>query len=67
MLEFTKRPKTPGMTSKSITFPEGNKLFAGDSHANLDKTKADMVQFGTEMELEMDCLTSRIILQKVCS
>ena len=45
MLEFTKRPKTPGMTSKSITFPEGNKLFAGDSHANLDKTKADMVQF----------------------
>ena len=31
MLKFTKRPKTPGMTSKkNIVFPEGNKLFAGD-------------------------------------
>ena len=31
MLKCTKRPKTPGMTSKkNIVFPEGNKLFAGD-------------------------------------
>ena len=30
MLKFTKRPKTPGMASKNIAFPEGNKLFAGD-------------------------------------
>ena len=30
MLKFTERPKTPGMTSKNIAFPEGNKLFTGD-------------------------------------
>ena len=31
MLKFTERPKTAGMTSKKdISFPEGNKLFAGD-------------------------------------
>ena len=31
MLKFTERPKTAGMTSKkNISFPEGNKLFAGD-------------------------------------
>ena len=29
MLQFTERPKTPGMNSK-IAFPEGNKQFAGD-------------------------------------
>ena len=29
MLKFTERPKTLGMTSKSIAFPEGNKLFLG--------------------------------------
>ena len=31
MLQFTKQPKTPGMTSKkNIAFPEGNKLLAGN-------------------------------------
>ena len=31
MLKFTEQPKTPGLTSKkNITFPERNKLFAGD-------------------------------------
>ena len=30
MLKFTEWPKTPGMTSKNIAFPEGNQLFAGD-------------------------------------
>ena len=46
MLEFTERPKTPGITSKkNMAFPEGNKLFAGDFRANLDETNADMVQF----------------------
>ena len=46
MLKFTEQPKTPGMNSKkNVTFPEGNKLFAGDFHANLDETNADMVQF----------------------
>ena len=44
MLKFTERPKTPWMTSKSIAFPEGNKLFAGKFRANLE-TNADMVQF----------------------
>ena len=45
MLKFTERAKTPGMTSKNIAFPEGNKLFVGDFRANLDEKKADMVQF----------------------
>ena len=54
MLKFTERPKTPGMTSK------GNKLFAGDFRANLDETNIN-VSFYKEMELEMDCLTSRIL------
>ena len=40
MLKFTERPKTPGMTSKNIAFPEGSKLFAGDFRAKLDETNA---------------------------
>ena len=28
-----------------MAFPEGNNLFAGDFHANLDETNADMIQF----------------------
>ena len=28
-----------------MAFPEGNKLFVGDLHANLDETNADMIQF----------------------
>ena len=51
MLKLTKRPKTPGITSKKIwldqntgikskknmAFPEeGNKLFPGDPRANLN-------------------------------
>ena len=42
MLKFTERPKTPGMTSKK-TLPslKGISRFC----ANLDETKADMVQF----------------------
>ena len=47
MLKFTERPKTPGslIKRKNMAFPEGNKLFAGDLHANLDETNVDMVQF----------------------
>ena len=51
MSKFTERPKTPGITAKkpkNMAFPEGNegnKLFAGDLHANLDETNADMIQF----------------------
>ena len=47
MLKFTERPKTPWITSKkkSMAFPEGNKLFAGDLRANLNEINADMVQF----------------------
>ena len=32
--------------------------------ANLDETKADMVQFTKGMELEMDCQTSRNFYRK---
>ena len=45
MFTFTERPKTQGITLKKTAFPEGNKLFVGDLHANLDETNADMVQF----------------------
>ena len=48
MLKFIERPKTPGITSKKtwlfLKGMKGNKLFAGDLHANLDETNADMVQ-----------------------
>ena len=30
MLNFSERPKTPGMTSKNTTFPQGISSFAGD-------------------------------------
>ena len=53
MLKFTEQPKTLGMTSqKSIAFPEGNKLFAGDFHANLDETNTDMAQFSKRCNLK---------------
>ena len=38
-------PKHRGSLQKNMTFPEENKLFAGDFRANLDGTNADMVQF----------------------
>ena len=42
MLKFTERPKTPGMTSKKTLLSlKGINRFC----ANLDETKADMVQF----------------------
>ena len=42
MLKFTKRPKTPGMTSKKTLLSlKGISRFC----ANLDETKVDMVQF----------------------
>ena len=31
------------ISKKNVTFPKRNKLFAGDFHANLDETNADMV------------------------
>ena len=42
MLKFTERPKAPGMTSKKtlLSLKEISRFCA-----NLDKTKADMVQF----------------------
>ena len=54
MLKFTEWPETPGFT---MAFPEGNKKLAGDFCANLDETH----------KLEMVCLISRILLQKVSS
>ena len=47
-----------------MAFCERNQLFAGDSHALLDETNA-LIQ--KEMELEMDFLASRILLQKASS
>ena len=43
-----------------MAFSDGNDLFAGDFCANMDGTNADI-------ELKMDCLTSRMLLQKVWS
>ena len=42
MLKFTEQPKTPGMTSKKtlLSLKEISRFYA-----NLDETKADMVQF----------------------
>ena len=51
--------------AQNIAFPEGNKLFAGDFRAKLYEKNC----YGSiykDMELEMDFLTSRILLQKVC-
>ena len=45
---------------QNIAFSDGNRLFAGDFCANLDETNS----IYKEMELEMDFLTSRILLQK---
>ena len=52
-----------------MAFPEGNKLFAGDLHANLDETNAYMVQFtkdGTENGLSniKDTFAASLQLQK---
>ena len=60
MLKFTERPKTPGITlKKNMAFSERDQLFAGDFCANLDETKADMVQFTKRWnwKLELDYLT----------
>ena len=65
-MKFTEQPKTRGIISKKkMALSEGNKLFAGDFRANLDETNADMVQFTKKMEVEMDFVTLRILLQKV--
>ena len=50
-----------------MAFPEGNNLFAGDFRANLDETNAYHDSIYEEMEMEMVCLTSRILFRKVCS
>ena len=57
-------PKHHGWLKKNSAFPEGDKQFCWWFRANLSKAKADMVQIYKEMELEMDCLTSRRLSQK---
>ena len=49
-------------------FPWRHKQFCRWFCANLDETKAGMVQFMVpkDIELEIDCLTSRRLLQKIC-
>ena len=56
-------PKHWGSRQRNMAFPEGKKHFVGEFCANLDETNA----FYKELELEMDCLTSKILLQKLCS
>ena len=55
------------LQKKNITFPEENKLFAGNFV--LIWMKQTLIWFNLEkkMELEMDCLTSKRLWQKVCS
>ena len=45
MLRFTKRPKTPGIILKNMTFSERNQLFAGNFHALLDEVNAGKLEF----------------------
>ena len=45
-----------------MAFSEVNQLFAGDFRDNLDETNADMIQFTKRWKMEMDYLTSRILL-----
>ena len=65
-LEICQAAQNTGDYFKKMDFSKANQLFAGDFHAALDEIKADMLQF-TKMQLEMDCLTSRILLQKASS
>ena len=44
-LDLPSGSKHRGSLQKSMTFSEGNKLFAGDLLANLNEANADMVQF----------------------
>ena len=60
MLKFAKQLKTLRITSKKIM-----EVFAADPRANLDEKKCSYGSIYKEMELEMDCLMSRINLQKV--
>ena len=76
MLKFTERPKTPGMASKSIAFPKGNKLFAGDFvliwmkqaliwfNLQRDGTRNGLSNiketFGESLQLEMSVLHQRM-------
>ena len=48
MLKFSEGPKTPGITFKKMAFSEGNQRYSS---------------IYKEMELEIDCLTSKILLQ----
>ena len=66
MLNFSEWPKTPGMTSKNTTFPEGISSFAGDFVAIWIK-KGRYGSIYKEMKLEMDFLTSRRLWQNICS
>ena len=63
MLKFTERPTTPGMTSKKHW---KDKHFAG----YLVLSGSNKGWYGSiykDMELEMDCLTSKRVFQQICS
>ena len=49
---------------KNITFSERYELIGDDFDAVLDIIETDMVQNGEELQLEVDCLASRVISEK---
>ena len=51
--------KQRGSLKKIMAFSKENRLFSGDFRANLEETNAN--------KMEMDYLTSRILLKKACS
>ena len=67
MLKFTKQPKTPRITSKKHGFPWREQVVSRWFSCWCGWNECWCGSVYKEMELEMDCLTSRILLQKVCS
>ena len=62
MLKFIERPKLPGITSKKTWFSL-KRISCLQVISELIWMKQTLIWF----KLEMDCLTSRIFLQNVCS
>ena len=52
---------------KNLVFSKGNQLFAGDFHALLQEINVGVLQFTKEWKLRIDCLTSRVLLQRASS
>ena len=63
MLKLSMWPKSPGML-KNMACSEGDELLGDNFYAVLDITEADMLQNDEELQLEMDCLASRVTSEK---